>query len=292
VMRLTRRGHPRSFDKDVKDVIPWERKLAEVMKDFMFKWQFRHIGYEKPEEIELQKKGVDWQITSETGDWEGKFRSKFWRKDLEKRDILLELVSVVESDKLGWLYTSKADAICYCWLNRFKTGLMPVGYIILIKKLRETRWYRENFVEPLERWGIGDFLDHLNYRVDEASSVRRRSTWTTKFVCPPVMGFPKGILIPFDPTVGGKFTQLKIDPFSSKGPEQQSLESTFGKELELSELEKELLNAVEYEIGVGELWPRIFLEDRGMTREEAGLTVRRLAEAGKLRRHGGEWRVS
>ncbi len=57
------------------------------------------------------------------------------------------------------------------------------------------------------------------------------------------------------------------------------------------ELENELIAAVKYELGVGDLWPRIFLEDRGMTREEAGLTVRRLAEASKLRRHGSGWRA-
>lgn len=58
------------------------------------------------------------------------------------------------------------------------------------------------------------------------------------------------------------------------------------KRRKIGELENELIAAVKYEMGVGELWPRIFLEDRGMTREEADLTVRRLIEAGRLRRHG------
>ena len=69
------------------------------------------------------------------------------------------------------------------------------------------------------------------------------------------------------------------------------------KRQKISELEKDLLDAVKYELGVGELWPRIFLEARGMNREEASLTVRRLVEEGKLRNHSSrespliEWRV-
>ncbi len=58
------------------------------------------------------------------------------------------------------------------------------------------------------------------------------------------------------------------------------------KRRKIGELENKLIAAVKHEGGVGVLWPRIFLEDRGMTREEAGLTVRWLIEAGKLRRHG------
>lgn len=176
-----RRSH--DFDEKVQEARKWETRLKERIVDFLIRQNIRRVQYDTPENIETQRNGIDLTVTSERGDWEAKIREdpRFYNQD-----ILLETVSVRKYDLPGWVYTSEADAIAYCWQNRSKTNLMRRGYIIPIKKLRETEWLRH----------IQD-----NYEIKETSSTGDGDIWWTEFVCPPIPDFPKGTLYPFNPTL-------------------------------------------------------------------------------------------
>ena len=57
-------------------------------------------------------------------------------------------------------------------------------------------------------------------------------------------------------------------------------------------LSGELIEAIRFETNVGELWPRLFLEERGIDRETAENIVEGLRQAGKLEQSKGKsWRV-
>lgn len=174
---------PHNFDEKVEKAKKWELRLTDSIVDFLIKQNIRRVNYDTPENIETQKKGIDYIVNSKRGDWEAKIRGT---PHYYNQDILLETVSVRKYDIPGWAYTSEADAIAYCWLNKSKTNLMRRGYIILIKKLRETEWFKR----------IQD-----NYDIQNTKSERKGEIWWTEFVCPPISDFPKGTLYPFNPTL-------------------------------------------------------------------------------------------
>jgi len=167
---------PRDFDKDVKDAAVWEKLLAEKIVSFMRNYIPRLISYDNPKDIELQRKGMDLIVSSDSAIYEIKTRAhKYYRQG-----ILLEIMSVVQHNKLGWLYTSEADCIAYVWLNESGTNLEPIGYFLLLKELRKTKWYAE--------------LPGV-YHVMHTSSFRKTpngmSNWTTEFIVPEIDDFPR-----------------------------------------------------------------------------------------------------
>jgi len=183
---------PRDFDKDLNEAAPWEKRIAEKIRIFMMRYNIDMITYDNLEDIKRQKNGLDFFIKSESAGWEIKTRaSKYYRKG-----ILLETTSVVETNKLGWLYTSKADVIAYVWLNESLTNLMPIGYFIMIKELRKTPWY-----------------DRLpgRYHVFHTDSERKTSdgmiSWRTEFICPPIENFPKDTLYKFNAILPSNYKQ-------------------------------------------------------------------------------------
>lgn len=176
----------RDFDEDVSNAAHWEKRIAEKIRTFMFRnYSVRMIPYDNLKDIERQRNGMDFIIKSEEAGWEIKTRSPDYYLD----GILLETISVVERNKLGWLYTSKADCIAYVWLNWSFTNLMPIGYFIMIKELRKTPWY--------------DSLPG-KYPILQPKGGSKRKTskgiiyWNTKFIVPPIEDFPPDILVPFD----------------------------------------------------------------------------------------------
>ena len=157
-----------SFIEKLQEFQPWAERLGTVIGELLIRQRLRDIPYDTPENITLQRKGIDFIVTSSYGDWEAKVRGD---PTYYNRDILLELVSVKESGKRGWAYTSQADAIVYCWLNESKTNFMRVGYIILIKELRKTDWFKQLA---------------QNYIVRSTKSERDGEKWTTEFVTPSI----------------------------------------------------------------------------------------------------------
>lgn len=167
---------PRDFDKDVEDFTVWEKRLIEKLISYLRNYIARLIPYDKPEDVKLQRKGMDIIVNSESMSFEIKIRAnKYYLKG-----ILLETTSVVERNKPGWLYTSEADCIVYVWLNESNTNLMPIGYFLLLKELRKTKWYAS----------LPGF-----YHVMHTSSFRKTpngtTTWTTEFIVPSIEDFPR-----------------------------------------------------------------------------------------------------
>ena len=198
---------PHDFDEKVRDALPWEKRIAKKIEAFLVKRNIRNIGYSTPSDKETQHRGIDLIVEAESSSWEIKTRDhKYYNKG-----ILLETKSVVENNTLGWLYTSEADVIAYCWLNESETNVMPTGYFILLKKLRTTSWY-----EKLPN----------NYRVLSTRSQRTpvsvvttegnrvlvsgRKYWTTEFIVPPIQDFPIGTLFPFNALLPSDLNQSKL----------------------------------------------------------------------------------
>jgi len=80
------------------------------------------------EDMEMQKEGIDKILVFESG-YEITVDEKKRRKDYG--DILLEIWSVWEQRKRGWLYTCKCDYIVYAVMPTRKIYLLPV---LLLKK--------------------------------------------------------------------------------------------------------------------------------------------------------------
>jgi len=180
------------FNKKLNEAAPWEKRVAEKIRTFMMRYNVYMISYDNLEDINRQQAGMDIIVSSEAAGWEIKTRApKYYRKG-----ILLETTSVVETNKPGWLYTSKADIIAYVWLNEAGTNLMPIGYFIMIKELRKTRWY-----------------DRLpgRYHVFHTDSERKTPEgmiyWRTEFICPPIEDFPKDTLYKFNAILPSNYKQ-------------------------------------------------------------------------------------
>ena len=182
----------RDFDKDVSEAAPWEKRIAEKLEEVILKYNVRKIPYGTPREKEIQKSGIDAIVTSESSNWEIKTRShKYY-----EQGILLETKSIVERNIPGWLYTSKADVIAYCWLNESSTNLMPNGYFIMLKKLRKTLWFK-----TLTQ----------RYPVKTAKSMRKipegERFWTTEFIIPQIHDFPPRTLHRFNAILPSNYKQ-------------------------------------------------------------------------------------
>jgi len=184
----------RDFDEDVSKATPWEKRIAEKIRTFMMRYNVKMISYDNLKDIERQRNGMDFIIKSESAGWEIKTRHPKYYLD----GILLEIISVVEKNKPGWLYTSKADVITYVWLNWSFTNLMPIGYFIKIKDLRKTPWY--------------DSLPG-KYPILQPKGGSKRKTskgiiyWNTKFIVPPINDFPKNTLYRFNAILPPNYKQ-------------------------------------------------------------------------------------
>ncbi len=177
----------RNFDEDVKDAKPWEKRIAKKVKDFLLKRYIKNLGYETLEDIKYQKQGIDAIAKAEKSTHE--FKTRDYDPKYYNKDILLETISVVHKNILGWLYTSQADVIIYCWKNESESNLMPIGYFILLKELRKTSWY-DNLP--------GDYFVKRTKYGSKREYISGTQHWHTKFVCPPIEDFPSGTLFRFN----------------------------------------------------------------------------------------------
>ncbi len=96
------------------------------------------------------------------------------------KDILLETVSKVETNKKGWLFTSKADFLAYIWVNK---DPLPIGYIIDLVALRKSR-----------------IMKRLNtFKERTAYSRSGSSRWSTLNREVPIYKFPDKTIYKFNP---------------------------------------------------------------------------------------------
>lgn len=105
-----------------------EERENELFDNFYFR-AFPGLAYvEFAEDMEMQRKGIDKILHFKSG-YTVTIDEKKRRKDYG--DILLELWSVWERKKRGWLYTCKCDYIVYAIMPFKKVYLLPT---LLLKK--------------------------------------------------------------------------------------------------------------------------------------------------------------
>lgn len=176
---------PHSFDEKLKEAAEWEQKVSQSLVDLVVAEAWRLASREE------QRDGVDVVVKLKKSTFDVKFRdNKYYLKG-----ILIETVSVVEEGKPGWFYTSQADEIIYLWLNKERTGLMPLGFRVFHRDRRFREWFEE----------------HKNhYREQYTSSEKDGKVWHSRFVVVPIEDFPSGTLQRFNVRV------MVHDPSQSK----------------------------------------------------------------------------
>lgn len=185
----------RDFRADVKRGNYWEDKLKDKLANIMFHESIRMMKYgsENLAETQLQREGIDGEIILKTIKFDIKTRANYTHK---WKDILIETVSVVEKDKPGWFYYSKADFIAYTWENENDTNLID-GYLLFLQNKKLKSWFEENkhsFYSPSD----AETYDKLTGR-----------RWHTPNKAPKISTFPQDTLIRFNPTISLE-TQLSI----------------------------------------------------------------------------------
>jgi len=187
---------PHGFSEKLSEAEPFEEKLKQRLSRFLFLQKAKKIPYniEDATTVEQQKDGIDILIESEKATFDVKVRDCQYYK----RGILIETMSVKESQKLGWFYTSKANAVAYVWWNKQKTNLMPEGFLLLLQDKRLREWFETN---------------KDSYATLETHSKEDDNLWTTCFKIIPIEDFPKGTLIRFNSTLPPSDKQSRLKAF-------------------------------------------------------------------------------
>lgn len=184
---------PRDFTKDLRNGLNWEKKLATIIEKFIITYKVKNIKYSTEEGRKIQRSGVDYTLSAAEQGWEAKTRSNIYYL----RGILLETVSVEHQNIPGWVYTSEADVIAYVWQTQNKLNLEPVGYLILLKRLREHPQFKT--------------MLNMGYTIT-AHSQWGNQEWTTISKIVEINNFPAGTLYSFNPTLENtQYKQMKLD---------------------------------------------------------------------------------
>jgi len=177
------------FEEKLKEGNVWEELLKEKLAKVLFTESVKRIEYSDGEyEAELQKTGIDGIINRKVVTFDVKARKHWCYKH---NDILIETVSVVENDILGWFYTSKADFVAYVWENEDRTDLID-GYLIFIQDIDLKVWFE---------------VHHERFIEKEAESNNHQ--WHTLNRVVPIDEFPDGTILQFNPTIN--LQSQKID---------------------------------------------------------------------------------
>ncbi|MFW9973014.1 MAG: hypothetical protein ACFFDF_22705 [Candidatus Odinarchaeota archaeon] len=118
------------------------------------------------ENREKQRQGIDGKIKLNFA-YDVKTRTQKWN------DILLETISVIENNVLGWFFTSKADALVYLFLNNKQN--IDDGFVILLKQAR--KYFTEDILE--------------NYPIKIATTKKGTQIYHTENRAIPFEDFPK-----------------------------------------------------------------------------------------------------
>lgn len=186
---------PHGFYDKLQEAEPFEKKIKDRLGRFLFLQKVRKIPYDpqNPSTVQQQKEGVDIIVESEKAKFDVKIRDNCYYK----KGILIEIMSVVEQEKLGWFYTSKAHAIIYAWWNKQKSNLMREGFLILHQDSRLREWFDAK---------------KEKYFTFETHSEQNGNLWTTHFKIVPINDFPKGTLVPFNAQLPTENKQTKLHP--------------------------------------------------------------------------------
>lgn len=113
--------------------------LQSVLKQYEY-------GLTKEDTLK-QRQGIDFSFKLENLTFDVKTRKfEYYLYRGMNNDIALELLSVEETNKAGWFFTSTSDVIFYIWLNEQKTGIFD-GVILILDKTREfVKEYRKTHI--------------------------------------------------------------------------------------------------------------------------------------------------
>ena len=127
---------PNPWERNFKDGNRAHKIAMEKLKD----WQLKMRIDDYSQNMEKQNEGLDAGVVWEKATFDTKVRDYDSRK---YGDVLIEIVSVIETQKPGWYYTSKADYIAYVWWNPKKTDLYE-GYLISLQSPKLREWFERN----------------------------------------------------------------------------------------------------------------------------------------------------
>ncbi len=185
------------FNEKVRGAESWEEKLKNKLAEVLFAESVKRIPYDlnRGYTVKMQKDGIDGVIHQKTVTFDVKVRDFY---SLRFQDILIETVSVVESNKPGWFYYTKSNFIVYTWKNEKGTNLKD-GYFIFIQNSRLRDWFEEN---------------RSRYPVKHAMSTRNGYTWRTENVAVPIKDFPSGTIMRFNPHLSLELQQINLLDFA------------------------------------------------------------------------------
>ena len=182
------------FEENLRNGQKWELPLLEKISRLRLKEQISCLTNSG----EFQRKGIDGILYAEKVKIDlksRKFDAYHWN------DILIETVSIIERNKLGWFYTSEADVIPYVWENSSRTNLID-GYFLFIQNKSFREWF-ETYKATHSYWP--------HKRV--AHSNNNGEHWSTENYAVPILAFPTGSILRFDPHLpesGKQSTLLQV----------------------------------------------------------------------------------
>lgn len=146
-----------------------------VIEDYLFSNRFK-FDLNNLIETKKQRNGIDGNVSLSLFEWETKTRKK------DYGDILIETISVRETNKLGWFFTSKADILAYLVIFQ---GKLTKGFLIFLDKARKKftkKYLYENYSKSI--------------RIANSEGLKRN--WSTENIAIPYKDFPTNSLIPID----------------------------------------------------------------------------------------------
>lgn len=142
---------------------------------------------------QTQKQGVDVLLSNHSIEFDVKSRTFQYYK---WKDILVETISVVESNKDGWVYYTKSEYIVYVWFNQSKTKFID-GYLINLPCFKS--FFKTN-------------IDTFRQPRD-AVTTRNGRTWHTQNKIVPINQIPKPCIKRIDVGLVGIRNQTALSKF-------------------------------------------------------------------------------
>jgi len=177
------------FDENLENGKKWELPLLQKISRLRLREKIKYLS----DNQEFQRKGIDGILYAEKAKIDSKARKYYAYK---WNDILIEVVSIIGQNKLGWFYTSKADVIAYVWENPSRTNLID-GYFIFIQNKTMREWFERYKAQHPEKRRV-------------ATSERNGLVWKTENYAIPIKEFPKGSILRFNPTIPSIEKQTKL----------------------------------------------------------------------------------
>ena len=174
-----------------------EEKLKNKLAKILFTKSVKRIPFDpnRVYRVKLQKACIDGIIHQKTVTFDIKVRDFHF---LRFKDILIETVSVVESNKSGWFYYTKSNFIVYVWKNERGTNLKD-GYFLFIQDRKLRDWFEEN---------------RSRHPIKHARSTRNGYTWRTENVAVPIKDFPSGTIMRFNPRLSLELQEINLLDFA------------------------------------------------------------------------------